>query len=168
MTCQRIWDKSNTTGASCCVVLSTNISVQKRCSLLSFFFRSFMFYHLFVFIYAYSCPTRFLFNTIFVSCNTTGLEIQELSTFPEHPNLPSVNSEWFDLIWFDLLCLTPFSAIFQLYHGDQFYWWNKPEYPERTTDHGKAIGKLYHLRLRVECIFFVIYKAGREPTPYWW
>jgi len=22
--------------------------------------------------------------------------------------------------WFDLLCLTPLSAIFQLYHGDQF------------------------------------------------
>jgi hypothetical protein len=25
--------------------------------------------------------------------------------------------------------------------------------PERTTDHGQATGKLYHLRLRVECIF---------------
>jgi len=25
-----------------------------------------------------------------------------------------------DLILFDLLCLTPLSAIFQLYHGDQF------------------------------------------------
>ena len=25
-----------------------------------------------------------------------------------------------DLIWFDLLCLTPLSAIFQLYYGDQF------------------------------------------------
>ena len=25
-----------------------------------------------------------------------------------------------DLIWFDLLCLTPLSVIFQLYHGDQF------------------------------------------------
>jgi hypothetical protein len=28
-------------------------------------------------------------------------------------------------------------------------------------------GKLYHLRLRVECTLFVIYKAGCEPTPYW-
>jgi hypothetical protein len=27
--------------------------------------------------------------------------------------------------------------------------------------------KLYHLRMRVECTLFVIYKAGREPTPYW-
>ena len=42
------------------------------------------------------------------------------------------------------------------------------KYPERTTDHGQATGKLYHLRLRVECTLFVIYKAGREPTPYWW
>jgi hypothetical protein len=47
--------------------------------------------------------------------------------------------------------LTPLSTIFQLYHGDQFLWWKKPEYPERTTDHGKATGKPYHLLLRVEC-----------------
>ena len=39
---------------------------------------------------------------------------------------------------------------------------------ERTTENGQATGKLYHLRLRVEYTFFVIYKAGREPTPYWW
>jgi hypothetical protein len=44
----------------------------------------------------------------------------------------------------------------------------KPEYPERTTDHGQATAKLYHLRLRVECTFYVIYKAGRKPMPYWW
>ena len=25
--------------------------------------------------------------------------------------------------------------------------------PERTTHHGEATGKLYHLRLRVECTF---------------
>jgi hypothetical protein len=27
-------------------------------------------------------------------------------------------------------------------------------YPERTTDHGLATGKLYHLQLRVECTLF--------------
>jgi hypothetical protein len=32
--------------------------------------------------------------------------------------------------------------------------WRKPEYPERTTDHGQATGKLYHLQLRVECTIF--------------
>ena len=46
-----------------------------------------------------------------------------------------------DLI--DFWCLTPLSAIFQLYHGDQFKWWKKPEYPERTIDHGQATGKLH-------------------------
>jgi hypothetical protein len=44
-------------------------------------------------------------------------------------------------------CLMPLSAIFQLYHDDQFKWWKKPEYPERTTDHGQATGKLYHIML---------------------
>jgi hypothetical protein len=57
-----------------------------------------------------------------------------------------------DLI--DLLCLMPLSAIFQLYHGNQFQWWKKPEYLERTTNHGQATGKLYHLRLQVKCTLF--------------
>jgi hypothetical protein len=30
-----------------------------------------------------------------------------------------------------------------------------------------ATGKLYHLQLRVECTLCIIYKAGRDPTPYW-
>jgi hypothetical protein len=50
--------------------------------------------------------------------------------------------------------LTPLSTIFQLYNGDQFQWWRKPEYPKRTTDPGKTTGKLFHLRLRVECTLF--------------
>jgi hypothetical protein len=51
-------------------------------------------------------------------------------------------------------CLTPLSAIFQLYHDDEFYWWRMSEYPEITTDPGQVTGKLYHLRVRVECTLF--------------
>jgi hypothetical protein len=34
-------------------------------------------------------------------------------------------------------------------------------------ENGQATGKLYHLRLLVECTFLIIYKAGSEPTSYW-
>jgi hypothetical protein len=37
------------------------------------------------------------------------------------------------------------------------------EYPESTTNHGQATGKLYHLRLRVECTFFYFAKPGANP-----
>ena len=45
------------------------------------------------------------------------------------------------LSWLVLLCLTPFSTIFQIYRGYQFYWWEKPKDPKKTTNLSQVADK---------------------------
>jgi hypothetical protein len=52
----------------------------------------------------------------------------------------------------------PLLAIFPLYRGGQFYWWRKPEYPEKTTDPPQINDKLYHKML------YTSPRAGLELT----
>jgi hypothetical protein len=40
-----------------------------------------------------------------------------------------------------------FNNISVIYHGGQFYWCRKPEYPEKTTDLPQVNDKLYYIML---------------------
>jgi hypothetical protein len=74
---------------------------------------------------------------------------------------------YYDLIWLIFCVLAPLSAIFQLYHGDQFIGGRNRSTQREPPTMGKQLVNFITCGCESsECTFFVIYKAGREPTPY--
>jgi len=37
--------------------------------------------------------------------------------------------------------------VLNLYYGGSFYWWRKPEYPQKTTDLSLVTDTLFHIML---------------------
>ena len=59
------------------------------------------------------------------------------------------------MVWFGLWYLVPLSVIVELYRAGQFYWWMKPEYPEKTINMSQVTDELYH-------IMFIWYTSSQQ------
>jgi hypothetical protein len=65
------------------------------------------------------------------------------------------------MVWLGLWCLTPLSTIFQLYRGDQFYWWRKQEYPEKTINLATLIDLICFIVFNITFNNISVYFTGQ-------
>jgi hypothetical protein len=61
-----------------------------------------------------------------------------------------------------MVFINALATIFQFYHGGQFYWWRKPEYPEETIDLSQLTNSLDLENGKMSRVFNELLYRSRE------